>query len=191
VECLENAQLRGNTEYLATLAPDLSNADPVDRNCQLGSAVLLTVSSDVHEHNAVSDPDAVSSPANDESLGELTVVNGVSVNSCENLVVAPKVPDTRDSSLRNTDVTGKSSADISNVDRLDSSVNKLSCSTQDGSSFNVCQSQENPLQCLHDTFIAIRANQGDLSPRTVGAATDVTRIKTAGAVASSVTLENY
>jgi hypothetical protein len=158
----------------------------VDRNCELGSTVSLTVSSDVRETNVMSNPDAVSSLANDERLGELTVVNGISVSSCENVVVAPKVPDTHDSCLRNMDVTGKSSADISNAHRLDSSVNKISCSTQNGSSFNVvCHSQESPLQCLHDTFIALRANQGDLSPRTVA------RIKTADAVASSVTLENY
>jgi hypothetical protein len=203
VEHLENAQLGGNAEYLGTLAPDLLNAGPgflssqqrsmheVDRNCQLGSAISLTVSSDVHDHNAVSSPDTISSLGNDERVGELIVQNGVSVNSCENLVGAPKVPDTYDISLRNMGVMGKSSADISNVHLLDSSVSKISCTTQDESSFSVvCVSQENPLQCLHDTFIALHASQGDLTPR-MGAAKDVARIKSADAAAPNVTLENY
>jgi hypothetical protein len=169
---------------LDTFASDL-NAGPhsisdqqqpmqeVDRSCQLGSAISLMVSSDIHAHN----PDTVSSLGNDERVGELTAQNGVSVNSCENIIVAPKVPDTHDVSLKNMDVMGKSSADISNVHHVDSSVNKISCIAQDESSFSVvCHSQENPLQCLHDTFIAIHANQGDLNPRMVSAATNVARI---------------
>jgi hypothetical protein len=192
VECLEDAQLRGNTEYLDTVAPDLLSAALVDRNCQPGSAISLMESNDVHEHDALSNPDAICSLGNDERLGELTVVNGVSVDSYENSVVATKVPDTHDSTLRKVEVTGKSAADISNVRRLDSSASKISCTTRDESGFNVvCDSQEAALQCLHDTFIAVHANQGDLTPRTVGAATDVARIKTAGTVAASVTLENY
>jgi hypothetical protein len=165
----------------------------VDRSYQLGSASSLMVISDVFDHNAVSSrPDTVSSLGNDERVGELTVQNGVSVNSCENSVVAPKVPDAHDVSPRNMGVMGKSSADISNVHHLDSSVNKISCIAQDESSFNVVRhSQENPLQCLHDTFIAIHVNQGDLNPRRVSAATDVATIKSADTAAPNVTLGNY
>jgi hypothetical protein len=150
------------------------------------------VSSDVHDHNAVSSPDTMSSQGNDERVGELTVQNGVSVNSCENLVVDPKVPDTHDVSPRNMGIMGKSSADISNVHHVDSSVNKISCIAQNESSFNVIRhSQENPLQCLHDTFFAIHANQDDLNPRMESEATNVPRIKSAGMAAPSVTLGSY
>ncbi|PNF29618.1 hypothetical protein B7P43_G16738 [Cryptotermes secundus] len=194
VEHLENAQLRGNTEYLDTLAPDLLNAGPVflsgqqrsmqevDRSCQLGSAISLTVSSNVNDHNVVSSPDTASSLGNYERAGEITVQNGVGVNSCENIIVTPKVPDTDDVSPRNMGVMGKSSPDVSTVHLVDSSVNKISCITQDESSFSVvCHSQENPLQCLHDTFIAIHANQGDLNPR----------IKSADTATPNVTLGSY
>jgi hypothetical protein len=157
----------------------------VDRSSQLGSAISLTVSSDVHDHNAVSSQ-------GDDGVGELTVQNGVSVNSCENLVVAPKVPDTHHVSPKNVGVMGKSSADVSNVHHLDDSVNKLSCIAQDENSFSViCHNQENPLQCLHDTFIAVHANQGDLNPRMASEATNVVRIKSADTAASNVTLGRY
>jgi hypothetical protein len=204
VEHPENAELRGNTEYVDTLAPAVLTSGPVflsgpqrsmpevDRNRQLGSALSLVVNSDVHDHDAVSSPDTISSLENDERLSELAVMNGVSINSCENFVVAAKVPDTHDGSLRNVDVTGKTAADISNVQHQVSSMNKISSTARDESSFNVvCHSQETPLQCLHGTFIAIHANEGDVNPRTVDAATDVARTKTAGSAAPSVNLENY
>ncbi|XP_069691221.1 uncharacterized protein [Periplaneta americana] len=180
-ENVENIRLRG--EYLETLAPALLNAgtvllssqqprDETERNCQVGS--------DVHDHNLVSSSDTICSFGNDDRMGELLVESGLNVSSCENVVVAPKVPETCDITLSNVGVTGKSSANTSHVHHLDSSTgtNKIS---QDESSFNmVCDNQENPLQCLHDTFVA-----GDMTPGVDAAA--AVRAKATDTAATSVT----
>jgi hypothetical protein len=168
-------QLRGNAEYLGTLAPNLLNAGTVflsgqqfvqetENNCQVSSAVSLMVNNDMHDHVAISGRDTICNLGNDERVGEHVIESGVSVSGCENLVVAPKMPDTHDITLSSVGGSGKSSADTSDIHHLDnpSAVNKMSCTTQDESSYSmVCDSQENPLQCLHDTFFAVYANSGD------------------------------
>jgi hypothetical protein len=133
---MENTQLRENSEYLDILAGTvfLSSQQPMqelDRNYQVGSAISLAVNSD---HNAVSSPDTICSFRNDERVSELTVESGVNVSSCENLVVAPKVPDAHEVTLNNISVPGKSSANTA-------AINKISCTTHNDSSFSmVCDS---------------------------------------------------
>lgn len=161
VVALEDADLQGNAECMDTLDPSMLNAcrvslssqqpmQEVDRNCQVGSAVSIMVNS------GISDPDTISTFGNGEIVGELVTENGVDVNSCENLVILQKAPD--------IGVTGKSSANISDVCDQDNSapLSKIGCTTQAESNFNVfCNSQEDPLQCRHDTFIDISASTGD------------------------------
>jgi hypothetical protein len=132
LESMENTQLRdilAGTVFLSSQQP----MQGVDRNCQVGSAISLTVNSD---HNAVSSPDTICSFGNDERVSELTVESGINVSNCENLVVALKVPDTHEITLNNVSVPDKSSASTL------AAVPKISCTT--GSFSMVCDSKENP-----------------------------------------------
>jgi hypothetical protein len=190
VVALEDADLRGNAECLDTLGPSMSNASrvslsnqqpvqEVDRNCQVGSAVSLTVNS------VVSDPDTVSTSENSETVGELILENGVNVNSCENSVVSQKAPD--------IGIADKSSTNMSVVYDQDDSTHgsKICCTTQDENNFSVfCNSQEDPLQCLHDTFIDISAITGDFNPLVVVTASDMARVKGVDTAVPIVTLGN-
>jgi hypothetical protein len=190
VVALEDADLRGNAECLGTLAPSMLNAgrvslssqqpmQEVDINSQVGSAVSLTVNSDMSRLNIIS------SSENGETGGELIVENGVDVNSCENSVILQKAPD--------IGVTDKSSANMSDVyDQDDSApVSKICCSTQNENNFIVfCNSQEDPLQCLHDTFIDISASAGEFNPLVVVTASDMARVKGVDTAAPIVTLGN-
>jgi hypothetical protein len=190
VVALENMELRGNAECLDTLGAvmliggtvSLSSQQPVqevDRNCQVSSGALLMVNSDT------SGPGAISGAENGETLGELIMENGVEVNSCENIVALRKAPD--------IGVTGKFSANVSNVYDLDDSppASKICCTTQDENSLGVfCDMQVDPLQCLHDTFIDITATTGDFDSLVVVTASDVARVKGVGSAAPSAALGN-
>ncbi|XP_021936782.1 uncharacterized protein LOC110838165 isoform X2 [Zootermopsis nevadensis] len=185
LESIENTQLRGDSEYLNVLAGTvfISSQQPmqeVDRNCQVGNAISLTINSD---HDAVLGPDTICSFGNDERVSELSVESGI---SCENLVVAPNVPDAHEITLNNVSVPDKSSAKTSTA------VNTVSCTTHNDSSFSmVCDSQENPLHCLHDSFIMVHTNSADLNPRILGAATHLASVKSTDTSVPTLTLENY
>lgn len=190
VVALEDTEFRGNAECMDTLdrsmlsvgRVSLSSQHPmqeVDRNCQVGSAASLMVNS------GMSDPDTISGFGNGEIVGELVMENGVDVKSCENLVILQKAPD--------IGVTGKSSANISDVyDQNNSApVHKICCTTQDENNFSVfCNSQEDPLQCRHDTCIDISASTRDFNPLVVVTASDMARVKCVDTAAPILTLGN-
>lgn len=190
VVALEDAEFRGNAECMDTLDPNMLNAgrvslssqhpvQEVDRNCQVGSASSLMVNSDM------SGPDTISGFGNGEIVGELVMENGIDVKSCENLVISQKAPD--------MGVTGKSSANISDVYGQDDSapVHKICCNTQDENNFSVfCNSQEDPVQCQHDTCIDISASTGDFNPLVVVTASDMARVKCVDTAAPILTLGN-
>ncbi|PSN35081.1 hypothetical protein C0J52_17294 [Blattella germanica] len=187
------AERARTSSYIDTLPQSLMNAgtvvhssqqplEEVDRNRQVGSAVSVILNNEVYDRNAVSSSDTICSFGTDDRVGELIVESGLSVSSCENLVVAPKVPDSQDTSiaLSSMGVIGKPSGNTSHVCHMDSSSvsNKIPCNSQGEDSFAVvCDSQENPLQCLHDTFLAVHASSNNLNPGMVDAATSMVGVK--------------
>ena len=178
-------------EYVDILSPSLLTAtnshqsvEETERNHQVGSAVSVILNNEVNDRNPVSSSDTICSFGTDDRIGELIVESGLSVSSRENLVVAPKLPDARNIALSSVRVVDKPSGNTSHVDSPPA-ANKI---THDEGSFSVvCENQENPLQCLHDTFVTVHTSSND--PGLVDSATSMVGAKSID-VASNVTLGN-
>ncbi|KAJ9595718.1 hypothetical protein L9F63_013081, partial [Diploptera punctata] len=84
-----------HSPYILTTPNNNYPVERLERNHQIGSAVSVVLNNEVYDRNPVSSSDTICSIDTDDRIGELIVESGLTVNSCENLVVAPKLPDTQ------------------------------------------------------------------------------------------------
>ena len=167
-------------EYLGSLL--VNSHQPVEepeRN-QVGSAISVLINNEHNDRNPLSSSDTICTVGTDDRVEELIVESGLSVSSCENLVVAPKLPDI----ALNSGGVDKPSGNTSHVEGSSPS-DKIPCG--EGSFSMVCEHQENPLQCLHDTFVTVHTNSND--PGRLDTATSMVGAKSID-TSTNVTLEN-